>query len=201
MNGPRQRIVLLAAIAVAALAAVWFVSASGWKRVSWFFSHHSTLGQCQESTEARGATAAQAGAYCACVLDTVERRWTPGQYQSGQREKMDELLADGTVDRCSAGGPAPAAASPERAEWNRRSWAPWRVEYVRTCTKQRAVDGRTTEQADAYCRCMIDVVEPRWSPAAFRLGLEEIRRTLDQEGQRDACWTSAGVDPASVPKQ
>jgi hypothetical protein len=196
-----RRAVLLSGLVLAALAAVWFLRSAGWKRVTWFSAHYASLGNCHTSSEARGATAAQAEAYCACVLDTVERRWTPGQYQSGQREKMDELLADGTVDRCSAGGPAPAAASPDRAEWNRRSWAPWRIEYVRTCTKQRAVDGRTTEQADAYCRCMIDVVEPRWSPADFRLRIEEAKRTLDQEGKRDACWVSAGVDPASVPKQ
>jgi hypothetical protein len=195
----KRRTVLLATLALAGLAA-WFLFASGWRRVSWYFAHHATLGQCQQSTEERGATAAQAQAYCGCVLDTVERRWTPGQYQSGIREKMDALLADGTVDRCSAGGPPPAAGAPGRAEWNRRSWAPWRVEYVRTCTKQRAVDGRTTEQADAYCRCILDVVEVRWSPAEFRLGIDEARRTLDQEGKRDACWTSAGVVPAPVAK-
>ncbi|MET0551737.1 MAG: hypothetical protein ABW221_01790 [Vicinamibacteria bacterium] len=195
-----RRVVLLAALAVAGLATVWFVRASGWKRVTWFSAHYASLGSCQTSTEARGATAAQAESYCGCVLATVERRWTPGEYQGHQREKMDELLADGTVDRCSAGGPAPDAASPERTEWNRRSWAPWRVEYVRTCTKQRAVDGRTTEQADAYCRCILGVVEPRWSPAEFRVRIDEAKRTLDQEGKRDACWTSAGVDPAAVPK-
>jgi hypothetical protein len=193
-------LLLLAGLVPAGLAAVWFLPSVGGKRVTWFSAHYQSLGICQTSTEARGATATQAEAYCGCVLDTVERRWTPGAYQSGQREKMDELLADGTVDRCSAGGPAPAATSPERAEWNRRSWAPWRIEYVRTCTKQRAVDGRTTEQADTYCRCILDVIAPRWSPAEFRLHLDEAKRTLDQEGKRDACWTSAGVAPESVAK-
>ena len=181
-------------MALAAAAIVW----SGvWKRLSWIPFQRGQLASCQRASIARGATEAEAAAYCACLGPEIERRWTVNEYRAHHEQAMLTLADDGTLDRCSAGGPEPAAGSPGAAEWRRRTWAPWHRYEVGRCVSHQAESASDAQKA-AYCECLYAVIQTRWSMREYRLQSDDAWRALTGDGTVGRCWDPSRSGPATI---
>ncbi len=118
--------------------------------------------------------------YCSCMQDAVESRWNLFDYWNRHRTYVRELEADGTVARCAERGPS--AVTTTGPGVGRLGWASSDAALLADCAAAGRIYEWSEGRTKAYCACMAQELESRWSADEYRARYAEIARELSASG-------------------